>query len=118
MSAHIVILITTGSVDEGQNIARTLVDERLAACVNIISPIQSVYRWEGQVQDDQEVLLIVKTATEMLEPLAVRVKQLHSYEVPEIIALPIIAGATDYLDWIDKQTHPSTNASFHTVEIR
>jgi periplasmic divalent cation tolerance protein len=116
MSAHIVVLITTGSLEEGQKIARLLVDERLAACVNIVSPIQSVYRWEGKVQEEQEVLLIAKTAGAMLEQLAARVKQLHSYAVPEIIALPIVAGTDDYLRWIDKQTSPQNDV--HTTAIR
>jgi len=104
MPEQVVVFITTGSVEEGQKIAHALVEERLAACVNIISPIESIYRWEGKVHDDQEVLLIVKTAAEMLEKLAARVKQLHCYEVPEIIALSIVAGAENYLRWIDEQT--------------
>lgn len=116
MSAHVVVLIT-GSTAEGQNIARALVEERLAACVNIISPIESVYRWQGKVQGAQEALLIVKTTAKMLEKLAARVKQLHSYEVPEIIALPIVAGAEDYLRWIDEQTRPSADAPAKTIRV-
>ena len=118
MSEHIVVLITTGSLEEGREIARTLVEERLAACVNIVSPIQSVYRWEGEVHDDQEVLLIAKTATGMLERLAGRVKQLHSYELPEIIALPIVAGAEDYLRWIDVETGASHEPPATSIKIR
>lgn len=111
MSAHLVVLITTPSSEEGHRLARALVDERLAACVNILSPIQSIYRWEGQVQEDREVLLVVKTTAQMLEPLSLRVRQLHSYEVPEIIALQVVAGASDYLDWIDEQTQlPSSDS--------
>ncbi len=111
MSAQLVVLITTPSSEEGHRIARALVDERLAACVNILSPIQSIYRWEGQVQEDREVLLVVKTTAQMLEPLSLRVRQLHSYEVPEIIALQVVAGASDYLDWIDEQTQlPSSDS--------
>jgi periplasmic divalent cation tolerance protein len=107
MSAHVVVFVTAGSLEQGQAIARALVEERVAACVNIVSPIQSVYRWQDQVHDDQEVLLIAKTAAAMFDQLATRVRQLHSYEVPEIIALPIVAGAEDYLQWIDEQTRPS-----------
>lgn len=118
MSAHIVVLITTGSLEEGREIARTLVQERLAACVNIVSPIHSVYRWEGELNDDQEVLLIAKTATGMLEELAGRVKQLHSYAVPEIIALPILAGSDDYLRWIDAETGAAQRPSTTSIEIR
>ncbi len=103
MAGHLVVLITTGSTEEAQKIARALVEERRAACVNIVAPVQSVYRWQGEVQTDQEALLIVKTQAQALEGLAKRVKQLHSYEVPEVIALPILAGAEDYLRWIDEQ---------------
>lgn len=104
MAGHLVVLITTGSTEEAQRIAHALVEERLAACVNIVAPIQSIYRWRGEIQTDNEALLIVKTQAQALERLAKRVKQLHSYEVPEIIALPILAGAEDYLHWIDEQT--------------
>ncbi len=118
MPAHLVVLITAGSVEEGQRIARSLVEERLAACANTVSPIESVYRWQGQVQHDQEVLLIVKTVASMLERLAARVKQLHSYEVPEIIALPIVAGADDYLQWIDEQTGPSPETGVRRIAVK
>jgi periplasmic divalent cation tolerance protein len=110
MSAHVVVFITAGSIREAQTIARALVEEHVAACVTIVSPIQSVYRWQGKVCDEQEVLLIAKTVEAMLEKLTTRVKQLHSYEVPEIIALPIVAGAEDYLRWIYEQTRPSAHA--------
>jgi uncharacterized protein involved in tolerance to divalent cations len=117
MSAHLVVLITTGTPEEGHQIARTLVEERLAACVNIVSPIQSVYRWKGQVQEDQETLLVVKTVAPMLEPLSLRVKQLHSYEVPEMIALQVVAGASDYLDWIDDQTQLPSGDSDQRIKV-
>jgi periplasmic divalent cation tolerance protein len=117
MSAHVVVFITAGSLEEGQTIARALVEERVAACVNIVSRIQSVYRWHDQVHDDQEVLLIAKTAAEMLGKLTTRVKQLHSYDLPEILALPIVAGAEDYLQWIDEQTHPSAEEPAPKSEV-
>ncbi|MBC7232992.1 MAG: divalent-cation tolerance protein CutA [Chloroflexi bacterium] len=103
MAGHLVVLITTSSTEEAQKIAHNLVGERLAACVNIVAPVHSVYRWRGEIQTDQEALLIVKTKADILEKLVQRVKQLHSYEVPEIIALPIISGAEDYLHWINEQ---------------
>jgi len=118
MSAHVIVFITTGSATEAQNIAHVLIEERLAACVNIIPSVTSVYRWQDQVQDDQEVLLIIKTAAKMLEKLAARVKQLHSYQVPEIIALPIVAGAQDYLHWLDEQTGPLANAPSTNIKVR
>lgn len=111
MAAHLVVLITTSSVDEANKIAHSLVEERVAACVNMASPIRSVYRWKGQIQTDEETLLIVKTRAERMEALARRVKELHSYQVPEIIALPILAGAQDYLRWIDEQTESLPSVS-------
>jgi len=116
MPAHMVVFVTTGSIEEGQNIAQTLVKEHLAACVNILSRVHSIYRWEGQIQNDQETLLIVKTTAELSERLSLRVQQLHSYEVPEIIAVPVVAGAQEYLDWIDAQTCAQTDASSTTAE--
>lgn len=118
MSAHLVVLITTGTPEEGHKIARALVDERLAACVNIVSPIQSIYRWKDQVHEDRETLLVVKTIAQMLEPLSLRVKQLHSYKVPEIIALQVVAGAIDYLDWIDDQTQPPSTDPDLRIKVR
>ena len=111
MSANVVVLITASSTEEGHSIARVLVDERLAACVNVIPTVDSIYRWQGHVQHDQEVLLMAKTSAAALEQLAKRVKQLHSYDTPEIIALPIVAAARDYLHWIDDETQASTATS-------
>jgi len=108
MAGHWVVFITAGSADEGRRIAHVLVDERLAACVNLVSPVESVYHWQGRVQSDREVLLIAKTSAHRFEHLVARVRQLHSYQVPEIIALPILAGAADYLQWIDAETQAST----------
>ncbi len=102
---YLLVSITAGSSEEGERIARTLVQERLAACVNVIPAITSIYRWQGEVHRDNEVLLIAKSRSELFESLAARVKELHSYEVPEIIALPITAGSEAYLNWIDESTH-------------
>jgi len=96
----IAVLVTVGSRDEGARIADALVSEELAACVTLVGPIQSVYRWQGAVQRDEELLLIVKTRAALFEPLAARVRELHSYETPEVIALPITAGSQAYLDWL------------------
>lgn len=103
-SEEIVILITTPHEDEALKIARSLVEARLAACVNIIKDIRSIYSWQGKIEDDSEVLLIVKTRKELFESLSEKVKELHSYSVPEIIALPIISGSEDYLKWINEVT--------------
>jgi periplasmic divalent cation tolerance protein len=104
MSDSIVVLVTCGSEEEGLKIARTLVEERLAACVNLLSPIRSIYRWEGKTCDEKEWLLIIKTKKERFEDLEEKVKSLHSYSVPEIIGLPIVEGSLSYLQWLDEMT--------------
>ncbi len=96
----IVVLITAPTEDEAATVARAIVEERLAGCVNIVRNIRSIYRWEGKTEDDQEVLMIAKTRQELFASLAKKVKQLHSYSVPEIIAVPIIEGSEDYLAWL------------------
>ena len=98
MTQHIVVFVTAGSEAEAETIAKPLVEEHLAACANIISPIRSSYRWQGRIADDREWPLMIKTQAAAFDALATRVHTLHSYEVPEVIALPILAGAQDYLD--------------------
>lgn len=95
-----VVLVTAGNEEQAATIAYALVEERLAACVNIVSAIRSIYRWRDEIQSDPEVLMIVKTRASLVAKIEARVKQLHSYEVPEVIALPIVAGAKPYLDWL------------------
>jgi periplasmic divalent cation tolerance protein len=103
MSKEVVIFITAGSQAEAEKIARRLVEEKLAACVNIVPGTVSVFSWEGKVNQENEVLLIVKSVAAQLNAVINRVKQLHSYQVPEIIALPIIGGAPDYLKWLREE---------------
>lgn len=103
MKDFIVVYVTVGSPEEGMRVARALVEERLAACVNRVHPVQSVYRWEGRVEESEEELLIIKTGRELFERLKKRVRELHSYSVPEVIALPIVAGSEDYLRWLEDQ---------------
>lgn len=98
------IYITAGSEDEAATIARTLVAERLAACANVFPPIRSFYWWEGKVQDDAEVVLIAKTRAALVPRLIERVKALHSYDCPCVVALPIEAGNPEFLAWIDGET--------------
>jgi periplasmic divalent cation tolerance protein len=100
MTDCIVVFVTAGSEAEAETIARALVEERLAACVNILPPIRSIYRWEGKVADDQEWLLFIKTRAQRFSAVEARVKALHSYQVPEVIALPIVQGAEGYLRWL------------------
>jgi periplasmic divalent cation tolerance protein len=103
MTNKIVVLVTCASAKEARKIARALVKERLAACANILaSPVQSVYRWKGTVESAKEFLLIIKTTKARFPKLTATVKRLHSYDVPEIIALPVAAGALDYLDWVSE----------------
>ena len=103
MQEFIVIYVTAGSTSEASRLARALVEERLAACVNQIGPIQSVYRWEGKLEESVEQLLIIKSRKELFPALEKRVRELHSYSVPEIVALPIIDGSPDYLRWLGEQ---------------
>jgi periplasmic divalent cation tolerance protein len=95
-----VVLITAPDAETGAKIARALVDERLAACVNVLASVRSIYRWEGAVQEAAEVLLIAKTRADREDALARRVRALHPYELPEILALPAVGGSAAYLDWV------------------
>jgi len=101
---YIIVLVTCGSEEEALKIAHSLVEERLAACVNVISPVRSIYRWEGRILDEKEWILFIKTQKERFEDLERKVKFLHSYSVPEIIGLPIVEGSTSYLKWIEEMT--------------
>ena len=105
MPERLIALITAGSFEEAERIAQSLVTELLAACVNIIPGVTSIYRWQGQVQRDQEWLLVAKTRREALDALIQRVQALHSYDVPEIIALPLAGGSEAYLRWLDGAIH-------------
>jgi periplasmic divalent cation tolerance protein len=104
MTDCILILVTAGSEPEAETIAKTLVEERLVACVNIVSSIRSIYRWEGKIADDREWLLIMKTPASHFAAVESRVKALHSYQMPEVIAVPIQAGSEAYLRWIREET--------------
>lgn len=101
---YIAVLITAPNEDEGAGIAQKLVESKLAACVNIVKGIRSIYRWKGALEDDPEVLLIAKTERKLLERLTAAVKEMHSYDVPETIALPILGGSQDYLSWVTEST--------------
>jgi periplasmic divalent cation tolerance protein len=101
---ELVVFITASSQDEAVKIAKGLIETRLAGCVNIIKEIRSVYRWEGKIEDEAEVLMIAKTQKHIFDSLVKKVKELHSYTVPEIIALPIVEGSEDYLKWLKDVT--------------
>ncbi|MCU0808218.1 MAG: divalent-cation tolerance protein CutA [Candidatus Contendobacter sp.] len=100
----LIILCTCPDLATAERIAETVVGERLAACVNIVPGLTSIYYWEGQIQRDAELLLLIKTRQEVYPLLEARIRQLHPYQIPEIIALPIQTGAAAYLDWIADNT--------------
>ncbi len=102
LGTYVVVLVTTPSREEAEKIARKLLEEKLAACINIIDHVRSLFWWQGRVDEASEALMVIKTRLDLLEKLIETVRRLHSYSVPEIIALPIIAGHTDYLKWIDE----------------
>ena len=100
---YITILASVSSCKEAEKIADVLVDAKLAACVSILQNIKSIYKWQGKKVRSKEILLFIKSKEDKFKQIAEKIKSLHSYQVPEIIALPIIKGSKDYLDWI-KQT--------------
>lgn len=104
MTEYIVVYITAPGEEEAAKIAGALLEARLAACVNIIRSIRSLYRWQGKVEDEQEVLMIVKTRAALFNDLMKKVRELHSYSVPEIIALPVAACSEEYLKWLHDET--------------
>jgi periplasmic divalent cation tolerance protein len=102
-SAYIVLFVTASNSEEAHKIAKVLLSQRKAACVNIVSGISSLFWWQDKLDSAQESLLIVKTKASLLNQIVTLVREIHSYEVPEIVALPIIGGNEDYLEWIDKE---------------
>ncbi len=98
------VLVTASSEEEAKKIAFSLVEKKAAACVNLVKDIESIYRWKGRISDEKEVLLVIKTRKKLYKTVEEEVKRLHSYQVPEIIALPVSAGSKDYLYWMDSET--------------
>ena len=98
------LYITVGNSEEAASIARVLLDDRLIACANIIDGATSLYRWEGKVADEKEAVMIAKTREDLVEKVIERVRELHSYDCPCIVALPIVSGNPAFLDWIDEET--------------
>jgi len=101
---NIVVLMTASDEDEAATIARAVVDSGLAGCVNIVKGVRSIYRWKGKIEDEAEVLMIAKTTKDKFGELSKKVKEMHSYTVPEIIAFPIVEGSREYLDWLRDAT--------------
>ena len=104
MTDAIVVLVTTPTPERAAEIARALVEERLAACGNVVPGLRSIYRWEGKLEDEAEALLVLKTTQARFEALKARVLALHPYAVPEVLALPVVAGSAPYLAWIAAET--------------
>lgn len=107
-----IVLTTASSEAEAQTLATALIEARLAACVNI-TPIRSIYRWQGKVHNEAEWQLALKTRLDSFNAISQKIKELHSYEVPEIIALPLSTGSPDYLKWIDQQLQPPSEFRIH-----
>lgn len=97
-------MVTTSSEEEAKKIALSLVEKKFAACVNLLKGVESIYRWKGKLSDEKEILMLIKTREKLYKSVEEEVKRVHSYEVPEIIALPIIAGSKDYFYWMDSET--------------
>jgi periplasmic divalent cation tolerance protein len=100
MTDPIVVLNTCASQEEAERLARLLVDLRLAACVSIVPRVRSVYRWQGVVESTDECLLLIKSSRLLFDPLCAALENGHTYEIPEVLALPVVAGSTPYLDWL------------------
>ena len=103
MTDKIVVLTNCGSAEEAAKIARALVEKKLAACVNVMPACRSFYRWKGVIEDQQESLLVIKSSRALFNDLRVEIEKLHSYEVPEVIAVPIVDGSEGYLEWLDRE---------------
>ncbi len=107
MARGSVVVFVTAPKEKASEIARHLVEKRLAACVNIVGEVESIYWWQGRVEEDKESLLIIKTRLDALQRLMEEVRRIHPYQVPEVIAIPIIAGLEDYLEWLENEVKAS-----------
>src|ERR1700722_8104431 len=103
MTDKIVVLTTCASDEEAARIARAVVEKRLAACVSVMPAVRSFYRWKGVIEDDQESLMVIKSSRALFDQLRVEIEKLHSYELPEVIAVPIVDGSEGYLEWLDRE---------------
>jgi periplasmic divalent cation tolerance protein len=106
MTDKIVVFTTCGSEEEARRLAAALIEKRLAACVNISAPVTSVYRWKGVVEEAQEWMLIIKSRRERFDDLRVVLEAAHSYELPEVLAVPVVEGSPNYLAWVEAETCP------------
>lgn len=109
--SYVAVLITCASMEEAERLAKSLLEAKLAACINIARGVKSLFWWEGRVEEAEEALMIVKTRLDRLSELVKEVKARHSYTVPEVVALPIVAGLEDYLKWLDEAVPPAHEPS-------
>jgi len=107
MTDKIVVMSTCGSAEEAQRLAHELIAQHAAACVNIVAPVRSVYRWKGQIEQAEEWLLLVKTSRSSFDRLRTILEAAHSYELPEVLALPVVAGSPNYLAWLESEVRES-----------
>jgi len=105
MTDKILVLSNCGSADEAHEVARTLVEARLAACVNIVDGVRSIYHWQGEIEESPEWTLLIKTRRSLFDQLCTELRRIHSYQVPEVLAIPVVDGQSEYLAWIDRETH-------------
>jgi periplasmic divalent cation tolerance protein len=110
MTDKIVVLSTVESAEDAEKIARHLVEDRLAACVSVVPGVRSFYRWEGKIENAAEWLLVIKSSRDHFEALRIALEKLHSYEVPEAIALSVVDGARNYLNWMEGELGPRTGS--------
>lgn len=103
MTDKIVVLTTCASVEEAEKIARALVSKKMAACVNVLPSVRSIYRWKGEVEDAQETQLVIKSSRGLFDQVRAEIEKLHSYELAEVIALPIVDGSDGYLEWLGRE---------------
>jgi len=103
MTDKIVVLSTCSSAQEAERIARTLVEKRLAACVNLMPGVRSIYRWKDAIENEEEVLLVIKSSRALLDDLKSEIERMHSYEVPEVVALAVVDGSERYLAWMNRE---------------
>ena len=104
MEQILMVFVTVSSEGEGKKIGNILVENRLAAGVNLVSQIHSIFRWKGNIENKDEVLLLINSTRERIDELVAKIKEIHSYDVPEIIAIPVFAGNKDYIDWVLEET--------------
>jgi len=104
--SYLIVFMTAPNREEAMKIVRTLLEERLIACGNIVDPVSSLFWWKGKIEDEKEVLVIMKSHEKLFKKLSERVTELHSYDVPEILALPIVDGSSSYLDWMKSCLEP------------